>query len=77
VAVKVIDKSVLDEKKLAKLYREVKIMKGIHHPNIVKLYEVIETKNTVFLVMEYAAGGELYDYLVGKPHALTCQFTVK
>lgn len=64
VAVKVIDKSVLDEKKLSKLYREVKIMKGLHHPNIVKLYEVIETKNTVFLVMEYAAGGELYDYLV-------------
>ena len=39
-------------------------MKSLHHPNIIKLYEVIETKNTVFLVMEYASGGELYDYLV-------------
>lgn len=64
VAVKVIDKTLLDEKKIGKLYREVRIMKMLHHPNIVKLYEVIETKHTVFLVMEYASGGELYDYLV-------------
>ncbi|KAJ3401293.1 Serine/threonine-protein kinase par-1, partial [Chytridiales sp. JEL 0842] len=64
VAVKVIDKTTLDEKKLGKLYREVRIMKTLHHPHIVKLYEVIETKYTVFLVMEYASGGELYDYLV-------------
>ncbi|KAJ3178076.1 Map microtubule affinity-regulating kinase [Geranomyces variabilis] len=64
VAVKIIDKTTLDEKKLSKLYREVRIMKLLHHPNIVKLYEVIETKYTVFLVMEYASGGELYDYLV-------------
>ena len=39
-------------------------MKLLHHPHIVRLYEVIETKSTVFLVMEYATGGELYDYLV-------------
>jgi MAP/microtubule affinity-regulating kinase len=39
-------------------------MKLLYHPNIVKLYEVVETKSTVFLVMEYASGGELYDYLV-------------
>ncbi|KAJ3297919.1 Map microtubule affinity-regulating kinase [Borealophlyctis nickersoniae] len=64
VAIKVIDKTTLDDKKLSKLYREVRIMKLLHHPNIVKLYEVIETKHTVFLVMEYSAGGELYDYLV-------------
>ncbi|KAJ3238630.1 MAP microtubule affinity-regulating kinase 1 [Chytriomyces hyalinus] len=64
VAIKVIDKTTLDEKKLGKLYREVRIMKMLNHPNIVKLYEVVETKYTVFLVMEYASGGELYDYLV-------------
>ncbi|KAJ3339763.1 Map microtubule affinity-regulating kinase [Entophlyctis luteolus] len=64
VAIKVIDKTTLDEKKLGKLYREVRIMKMLNHPHIVKLYEVIETNYTVFLVMEYASGGELYDYLV-------------
>lgn len=59
-----IDKTTLDEKKLGKLHREVRIMKMLNHPNIVKLFEVIETKHTLFLIMEYVNGGELYDYLV-------------
>eukprot|EP00833_Pecoramyces_ruminatium_P006909 jgi/Orpsp1_1/1180941/evm.model.c7180000075187.2 len=46
------------------MYREVRILKMLHHPNIIKLYEVIETTNTIFLVMEYVSSGELYDYLV-------------
>lgn len=64
VAIKIIDKTQLNQTSLQKLFREVRIMKFLDHPNIVKLYEVIETDKTLYLVMEYASGGEVFDYLV-------------
>jgi len=64
VAVKIIDKNNMTDVSLAKLMREVKIMKILKHPNIVELYEVIETEDTLYLIMEYASGGEVFDFLV-------------
>ncbi|KAG8518156.1 Serine/threonine-protein kinase MARK1, partial [Galemys pyrenaicus] len=66
VAVKIIDKTQLNPTSLQKLFREVRIMKILNHPNIVislisfsvKLFEVIETEKTLYLVMEYASGGK-------------------
>nr|CAI5830589.1 unnamed protein product [Callosobruchus analis] len=64
VAIKIIDKTQLTPGSLQKLFREVRIMKMLDHPNIVKLFQVIETEKTLYLVMEYASGGEVFDYLV-------------
>ncbi|MGH0165347.1 UNVERIFIED_CONTAM: hypothetical protein FKN15_069106 [Acipenser sinensis] len=63
VAIKIIDKSQLDAVNLEKIYREVQIMKMLNHPHIIKLYQVMETKNMLYLVTEYAKNGEIFDYL--------------
>ena len=44
--------------------REIKILKMARHPNIVQLYEIIETSRQLYLIMEYVPGGELFDYIV-------------
>ncbi|KAM8891605.1 SNF related kinase b [Spinachia spinachia] len=64
VAVKMIDKTKLDEMAASHLLQEVRCMRLVQHPNVVRLYEVIDTPTTLYLVMELAEGGDLYDYIL-------------
>ncbi|XP_063545590.1 serine/threonine-protein kinase par-1 [Cydia strobilella] len=66
VAIKIIDKSRLDEDNLKKTFREIAIMKRLRHPHIVRLYQVMESTHTIYLVTEYAPNGEIFDHLVSK-----------
>ncbi|KAI8628885.1 hypothetical protein F5Y19DRAFT_100603 [Xylariaceae sp. FL1651] len=50
--------------RLAKIYREVSILRGLSHPNIVRLHEMSETERHIGIVLEYASGGELFDYIL-------------
>uniref|UniRef100_A0A0N4ZC60 Protein kinase domain-containing protein n=1 Tax=Parastrongyloides trichosuri TaxID=131310 RepID=A0A0N4ZC60_PARTI len=64
VAVKLIKKSAIENKAdLVRIRREIRIMSALQHPNIIQIYEVFENKDKIILVMEYACGGELYDYV--------------
>jgi 5'-AMP-activated protein kinase catalytic alpha subunit len=51
---------------IERVTREIHILRKIRHPNIVHLYDIIETKRQLFLITEYAKGGELFDYIVSK-----------
>ena len=69
VAIKIIDKSKIsdkfkDSKGMDIVQRESMIMKQIDHPNIIQLFEVMETKKKIFFVLEMASGGEVLDEIM-------------
>merc|ERR1719504_455966 len=65
VAVKILEKErIVDVADVERVAREIHILKLIRHPHIIQLYEIIETPRQLYLIMEYASGGELFDYIV-------------
>lgn len=67
VAIKVLEKSrIKDSSDVERVSREIRILKLVNHPNVVKLYEIIETSKTIFLIMEFVPCGELFDYIVAR-----------
>eukprot|EP00163_Fabomonas_tropica_P009380 TRINITY_DN1918_c0_g1_i3.p1 TRINITY_DN1918_c0_g1~~TRINITY_DN1918_c0_g1_i3.p1 ORF type:complete len:654 (-),score=71.25 TRINITY_DN1918_c0_g1_i3:12-1973(-) len=59
VAIKGLDRGKMSKKLLENLDSEISIMKSLTHDNIVKLYEVLKTKQNIYLVLEYCNGGDL------------------
>lgn len=47
-----------------KVVREINILKMARHPHVIRLFEVIDTPTDVFMCMEIAPNGELFDYIV-------------
>lgn len=58
-AVKTVNKTILDYSSIILLQNEVKIMKRLDHPNIVKFYETYEDEVMLNIVMEYISGDNL------------------
>ena len=58
---KIIDKKkALQDPYVAKNFkREAKLLQKVCHPNIIKLYEVIETENNYYLITELCSGNNL------------------
>ena len=64
ISAKILQKSIIKKQNLEeKVKREIRFSKYFRHPNIIHLYEVIETQNEIIMIMEYASGGELFDLI--------------
>ncbi|KAG7087666.1 hypothetical protein E1B28_013614 [Marasmius oreades] len=65
VAVKLIRRGNVDTAvRMSKVEREIEVLRNLKHPNIVRLYDVIETDKYIGIVIEYASGGELFDHIL-------------
>ena len=67
VAVKVLEKSKITQlEDIERVKREIKFLKKLNHTNVIKLLEILEDDNYIYMVMEYAGGGELFNHIVKK-----------
>ena len=67
VAIKILQKNLIkDKNQYNRIEREIKYLKLFNHPNIIQIYEVLESSSSFYIVMEYAPGGELFNYIVEK-----------
>ncbi|KAJ7482152.1 CAMK/CAMKL/Kin4 protein kinase [Mycena galericulata] len=66
VAVKLIRKGNVENSavRMSKVEREIEVLRTLKHPNIVRLYDVIETDKYIGIIIEYASGGELFDHIL-------------
>ncbi|XP_070165970.1 testis-specific serine/threonine-protein kinase 3 [Polyergus mexicanus] len=64
VAVKIVSKFQAPEDHLTKfLPREIEVVKGLKHPNLIRFLQAIETTHRVYIIMEYAQNGSLLDII--------------
>ncbi|KAF8145413.1 hypothetical protein K438DRAFT_545958 [Mycena galopus ATCC 62051] len=65
VAIKLIRRGNVDTAvRMSKVEREIEVLRILRHPNIVRLYDVIETDKFIGIIIEYASGGELFDHIL-------------
>ena len=65
VAIKILNKEIID---INKIRKEIKILQNLKHINIIQLYEIIETKNKLYIVMEYCENQDLFSLIKYKHH---------
>jgi serine/threonine protein kinase len=64
VAIKMFESSkIADPNAKKRVAREIRILKALQHPRIVRLFEVVESPTRKHVVMEYACGGDLCHYV--------------
>ena len=68
VAIKILDKMILSQtpEDYELVRQEISILKIVKHKYIVQLYEILQTPQHIFIVMEYCEGKDLMDYILTK-----------
>ena len=70
VAIKILNKIILSEtpEDYELVKQELSILKIVKHKYIVQLYEILETAQHIFIIMEYCEGQDIMDYILTRGH---------
>ena len=71
VAIKIMNKSKMDSSDIELMRTEIEILKICQHPNIIRLYDVFENIDYIYIIMEYCPGGDLFSYLENRNFKLS------
>ena len=63
VAIKIMNKKKMDSSDIELMRTEIEILKICQHPNIIRLYDIFENIDYIYIIMEYCPGGDLFTYL--------------
>ncbi|KAF3629883.1 CBL-interacting protein kinase 1 [Capsicum annuum] len=64
-AIKILEKHRIHDLRITdQIKREIRTLKVLKHPNVVRLYEVLASKTKIYMVLEYVNGGELFDRIL-------------
>ena len=67
VAIKIMQKNkIINQKDLIRIQREIEMVKVFNHPNVIKIYKILEDPKKIYIIMEYCENGELFHYIVDK-----------
>ena len=70
-AIKTYEKiKLLEPQRKKNLISEIKVLKSLNHPNIIKIKEAIDSSKQIHIVMEYVGGCSLWSYLKKRPNRL-------
>ncbi|KAM0687506.1 hypothetical protein COBT_001251 [Conglomerata obtusa] len=62
-ALKILNKSAITQTSTKQLRRELEIHSNLKHPNILQMYGYFHDKNNIYIILEYACNGELFNLL--------------
>jgi serum/glucocorticoid-regulated kinase 2 len=73
VAVKTVKKKDMKPIEVFQQRREIEVLKMCQHPNVIKLIDIFENSDYYYIVLEYMAGKDLFDYIQKRGFSLSEQ----
>lgn len=77
VAIKCVKKQLMTSNEMAQQHNEISVLKMCQHPNICRMVDNFENERSIYVVLEYLEGGDLYDFMLKRGFDLPEKMALK